>query len=103
VGSTGRMNALCTGEVKLEGIDFNFPGCSPPSRDVFDRVVGRREFDAFELSASEYICRCATSKRRFIVLSVFPSRAFRRGFIAVNDRTVKEPTDPKGKEVGVQL
>jgi 4,5-dihydroxyphthalate decarboxylase len=97
------MDALYTGEVKLEGIDLNFPGHSPPSRDAFDRVAGGREFDAFELSASEYICRYATDDRQFIVLLVFPLRAFRRGFIAVNDRTVKEPKDLNGKEVGVQL
>jgi 4,5-dihydroxyphthalate decarboxylase len=63
-------------------------------------VVGGR---ASELSASEYICRYATGDRQFIVLPVFPSRAFRRGFIAINDWTVKEPKDPNGKKVGVQL
>ena len=66
-------------------------------------MVGGREFDAIEFSASEYICRYAAGDRQFIVLSVFPSGAFRRGFIVVNDRTVKEQRHLNGKKVGVQL
>jgi 4,5-dihydroxyphthalate decarboxylase len=101
-GLYDRMNALYTGEVKPEGIDLNFLAIHHP-RDVFDRMVGGHEFDASELSASEYICRYAAGDRQFIALPVFPSRAFRHGFIAVNDRTVKEPKDLNGKKVGVQL
>lgn len=62
-GLYDRMNALYTGEVKLEGSTY-FLAIHHP-RDVFDRVVGGREFDAFELSASEYICRYATGDRQF--------------------------------------
>ena len=101
-GLYDRMNALYTGEVKAEGIDLNFLAIHHP-RDVFDRMVSGREFDASELSASEYICRYAAGDRQFIALPVFPSRAFRHSFIAVNSRTVKEPKDLNGKKVGVQL
>ena len=101
-GLYDRMNALYTGEVRPEGIDLNFLAIHHP-RDVFDRMVGGHEFDASELSASEYICRHAAGDRQFIALPVFPSRAFRHGFIAVNDRTVREPKDLEGKKVGVQL
>jgi 4,5-dihydroxyphthalate decarboxylase len=66
-------------------------------------MVGGREFDALELSASEYkyICRYAASDRQFIALPIFPSRAFQHKFIAVHDQMAKEPKDLNGKKVGV--
>ena len=97
-----RMIALCTGEVKPEGIDLNFITINHP-RDIFDRMMGGREFDASEMSSSEYITRYVAGERDFIAIPVFPSRAFRHSFIAVNDRTIKKPTDLNGKRVGVQL
>ncbi|KAF2194027.1 hypothetical protein K469DRAFT_189810 [Zopfia rhizophila CBS 207.26] len=101
-GLTDRMNALYTGEVRPEGIDINFLAINHP-RDVFDRMVGNQEFDASELSASEYITRYVAGDTQFIAIPVFPSRAFRHSFICVNDRTVKKPKDLEGKKIGVQL
>lgn len=97
-----RMQPLQAGEVRAEGIDLNFIALNHP-RDIFDRMSGGREFDASELSLSEYICRYAAGRREFIAIPVFPSRAFRHGFIAVNSRTVREPKDLAGKKIGVQL
>ena len=51
-----RMNALYTGQVKFERIDFNSLAIYRPLH-AFDRMVGGREFDAYKLSASEYTCR----------------------------------------------
>lgn len=98
------MNALYMymGEVQPEGIDPNLPAIHHPP-DVFDRMVGNQEFDASELSASEYITRHVAGDRAFIAIPVFPSWAFRHGFIAVNDRTVQEPADLAGKKIGMQL
>ena len=101
-GQYDRMQPLFDGEVKPQGVDLNFIPINHP-RDVFDRMVGGKEFDASELSASEYICRYAAGDRQFIALPVFPSRAFRHSFIAINDRTIKKPSDLNGKKVGVQL
>lgn len=97
-----RFQPLQSGEVVPEGIDLNFLALSHP-RDVFDRMVGGKEFDASELSLSEYICRYAAGFRDFIALPVFPSRAFRHGYIAVNSNIVKEPKDLNGKKIGVPL
>ncbi|MCJ1394728.1 hypothetical protein MMC18_007608 [Xylographa bjoerkii] len=97
-----RMLALSTGEVKPEGLALNFITINHP-RDVFDRMIGGREFDASEMSMSEYTTRYAAGERDFIAIPVFPSRAFRHSFIAVNDRTIKSPKDFNGKRVGVQL
>lgn len=101
-GHYDRMQSLQTGEVKADGIDLNFITINHP-RDVFDRMVGGHEFDASELSASEYITRYVSGDKTFVAIPVFPSRAFRHGFIAVNDRTVKSPSDLNGKKIGVQL
>ncbi|MCJ1409732.1 hypothetical protein MMC19_003815 [Ptychographa xylographoides] len=97
-----RMLALASGEVSPEGLALNFITINHP-RDVFDRMMGGREFDASEMSTSEYVCRYAAGERDFIAIPVFPSRAFRHSFIAVNDRVIKEPKDLNGKRVGVQL
>ena len=87
-GLYDRMTALYTGEVRAEGIDLNFMAVHHP-RDLFDRMVGGLEFDASELSASEYITRFAAGQCPFVALPVFPSRMFRHGFIAMDSRVIR--------------
>lgn len=101
-GLTDRMLPLYAGEVQPEGIDLNFLPINHP-RDVFDRMVGNQEFDASELSSSEYITRYVAGDRQFVAIPVFPSRSFRHSFIVVNSNKVKEPKDLQGKKIGVQL
>ncbi len=84
------------------GVDLNFILENHP-RDVFDRMAGGHEFECSEMSTSEYVCRCSAEKLDFVAIPVFPSRAFKHGFIAVNSNTVKSPTDLNGKQNGVQL
>lgn len=97
-----RMDALRSGEVQPDGIALNYLTINHP-RDVFDRMMGGHEFDASEMSASEYICTYAAGKRDFVAIPVFPSRVFRHGFIAVDGRQIKKPKDLEGMKVGVQL
>jgi 4,5-dihydroxyphthalate decarboxylase len=97
-----RMVPLATGEVQPAGISLNFIEVHHP-RDVFDRMTANREFDASELSSSEYITRYVSGDRSFVALPVFPSRVFRHGFIAVNTKKVQKPSDLNGKRIGVQL
>jgi 4,5-dihydroxyphthalate decarboxylase len=101
-GLYDRMTALYTGEVRTEGIDLNFIAVNDP-RELFDRMVARLEFDASEMSASEYVTRLARGQCPFIALPVFPSRMFRHGFITVDTRAIKSPKDLEGKRIGVQL
>jgi 4,5-dihydroxyphthalate decarboxylase len=101
-GLYDRMTALQTGEVQVDGVDLNFIPVHHP-RDLFDRMVGGLEFDASEMSASEYITRHVAKKSEFVALPVFPSRTFRHGFIAVDSRVIKSPKDLAGKKIGVQL
>lgn len=61
-----------------------------------------QDWDASELSTSEYITRYAAGDRTFIAIPVFPSRTFRHGFIAVNTDRIKKPSDLNGKKIGTQ-
>lgn len=101
-GLYDRMTALYTGEVRPDGIDLNFIAVHHP-RDLFDRMVAGQEFDASEMSASEYVTRFAAGDCPFVAIPVFPSRMFRHGFIAVDSRVVRQPRDLEGKRIGVQL
>lgn len=101
-GLYDRMIPLAMGEVQPSGINLNFIEVHHP-RDLFDRMIANQEFDASELSSSEYITRIASGDKSFIAIPVFPSRAFRHNFIAVNKNKIKKPSDLNGKRIGVQL
>jgi 4,5-dihydroxyphthalate decarboxylase len=101
-GLYDRMLALQTGEIKPDGIDLNFLVMDNP-REIFDRMSNRLEFDACEMSSSEFVSRYAAKKLPFVALPVFASRVFRHGFIVVNRKFVKSPKDLEGKGIGVPL
>jgi len=101
-GLYDRMQALATGEIKPDGIDLNFLAIDNP-REIFDRMSGRLEFDACEMSSSEFVSRFAADKLPFVALPVFASRVFRHGFIVVNRRFVTAPQELAGKRIGVPL
>jgi 4,5-dihydroxyphthalate decarboxylase len=98
-----RVQALYTGEVQPDGIELNFMPIEEP-RPIFDRMSGGREFDVAEYSSSEFVQRFANKQCPFVALPVFPSRAFRHGFIAINKKSgIASPKDLEGKRVGVPL
>jgi 4,5-dihydroxyphthalate decarboxylase len=98
-----RMLALYTGEVKPDGIDLNFIPIDEP-RPIFDRMSGGQEFDVAEYSSSEFIQRFANRECPFVAIPIFPSIAFRLGFIAINRKSgIKSPKDLAGKRIGVPL
>jgi 4,5-dihydroxyphthalate decarboxylase len=101
-GLYDRMLALQTGEIKPDGIDLNFIAIDNP-REIFDRMSNRLEFDACEMSSSEFISRYAANKLPFVALPVFASRVFRHGFIVVNRRFVTSAKELAGKRIGVPL
>jgi 4,5-dihydroxyphthalate decarboxylase len=101
-GLYDRMLALYTGDIKPEGIDLNYLVLDNP-REIFDRMSNRLEFDACEMSSSEFVSRYAANKLPFVALPVFASRVFRHGFIVVNRKFIKSPADFAGKRVGVPL
>jgi len=98
-----RMQPLYAGEVQPDGIDLNFIPIEEP-RPIFDRMSGGQEFDVAEYSSSEFVQRYANKQCPFVALPIFPSRAFRHGFIAVNRRSgINSPKDLEGKRIGVPL
>ena len=102
-GLYDRMQPLYTGEVKVDGIDLNFIAIDQP-RPIFDRMAAGEEFDVAEFSSSEFVQRFANKQCPFVAIPVFPSRAFRHGFIAIHRKAgIKTPKDLEGKRVGVPL
>jgi len=102
-GLYDRMQPLYTGEVQPDGIDLNFIAIDQP-RPIFDRMSAGQEFDVAEYSSSEFVQRFANKQCPFVAIPVFPSRAFRHGFIAVHKKAgIAKPKDLEGKRVGVPL
>ncbi len=101
-GLYDRMLALYTGDVKPDGVDLNFLAIDTP-REIFDRMLINLEFDAAEMSSSEYIRHAVRPDCPLVAIPVFPSRVFRHGYIAVNRHIVREPKDLAGKRIGVPL
>ena len=98
-----RIEALRSGEVKVEGIDLNVL-VFPSGRQIFDRMIGGEEFDASELSASEFIAHAGRGNSPFVAIPVFPSRVFRHGYIFVNKRSgIRTPKDLEGRRIGLPL
>ena len=102
-GLYDRMQPLYTGDVKVDGIDLNFIAIDQP-RPIFDRMAAGEEFDVAEFSSSEFVQRFANKQCPFVAIPIFPSRAFRHGFIAIHRKAgIKTPKDLEGKRVGVPL
>ena len=102
-GPYDRMEALNYGLIPVEGIDLNFIEIQAP-REIFDRMVGAQEFDLSEMSLAEYVTMTAKGISPFIGIPVFPSKAFRHGFICVNRNSgIREPKDLAGKRIGTPL
>jgi len=98
-----RIEALHSGEVQVEGIDLNVM-VFRSGRQIFDRMTGGQEFDASELSASEFIAHAGRGDNPFVAIPVFPSRVFRHGYIFVNRRAgIRTPKDLEGRRVGLPL
>src|SRR5262249_29623558 len=100
-GLYDRMLALYTKEVKPDGIDLNFLPIDHP-REIFDRMM-KLEFEASEMSSSDYARYAVRGDCPMVAIPVFPSRVFRHGYIVVDKRQVKTPKDLAGKRIGVPL
>jgi 4,5-dihydroxyphthalate decarboxylase len=98
-----RLEAIRDGDVVVEGVDLTCITLKS-GRDVFDRMVGGREFDVAELSASEFISLLGAGDCPFVTIPVFPSRVFRHGYIFVNTRRgIRAPKDLEGRRIGLPL
>jgi 4,5-dihydroxyphthalate decarboxylase len=93
--------ALIDGRVKIDGIDLKFVNISPPSQ-IFLRMLRDEEFDASEMSLSNYMIALGNGDHRFVAIPVFPARVFRHSSIWIHTEAgIQKPQDLKGKKVGI--
>lgn len=93
--------ALANGKVNVDGIDLKFVNINPPSQ-IFLRMLHDEEFDASEMSLSNFMIAMGKGDRRFVAIPIFPSRVFRHSYIWVNTKAgIAKPVDLKGKKVGI--
>ena len=99
-GDYDRTKALEVGTVQPEGIQLNY--IAMQSEEIFWRMGHHKEFDASELSLSNYITMLSRGNGPFTAIPIFPSRFFRHSCIFINVGSgIQKPEDLKGKKVGV--
>jgi 4,5-dihydroxyphthalate decarboxylase len=99
-GLYDRMIPLYTGEVEPEGIDLTFVPVDVPS-EIFGRMLDG-EYQAGEMSSSDFLRRTSAGTCPFVAIPAFPSRVFRHAMICVNRTAgIAAPKDLEGKRVGV--
>jgi 4,5-dihydroxyphthalate decarboxylase len=99
-GPYDRTQALRDGSIPPEGIDLNYVTLQPA--EIFWRMLQYKEFDASEMSLSNYTTLVGGGETPFVAIPVFPSRVFRHGYFFVNTaKGIGKPADLKGKRGGV--
>src|SRR5207244_11334591 len=76
-----RTHALADGSIRPDGIDLNYVTLQPA--EIFWRMLQYREFDAAEMSLSNYTTLVSQGDAPFIAIPAFPSRVFRAGYFFV--------------------
>src|SRR5215203_4592264 len=99
-GPYDRTQALRDGTIAVDGVDLNYVTMQPA--EIFWRQLQYQEFDASEMSLSNYTTLVAGGKSPFIAIPVYPSRVFRHGYFFVNTgKGIRSGADLKGKRGGV--
>src|SRR3954468_6940096 len=99
-GPYDRTQALRDGTLRPDGIDLTYLTLQPA--EIFWRMLQFQEFDASEMSLSNYTTLVSTGKSPFIAIPVFPLRVFRHGYFFINtNKGITKPQDLKGKRGGV--
>jgi 4,5-dihydroxyphthalate decarboxylase len=96
-----RTQALFDGRVKVAGLSTRF--IDAPLEEIFSRAFDKGEFEASELSFSNYLRLTAAGQCLYRGIPTFPSRSFRHGaFYIRNDGAIRKPEDLVGRRVGVR-
>jgi 4,5-dihydroxyphthalate decarboxylase len=99
-GPYDRTQSLRDGTLAPEGIDLVYLALQPA--EIFWRMLQYQEFDASEMSLSNYTSLVSRGDAPFIAIPAFPSRVFRHGYFFINtDSGIRHPGDLKGKRGGV--
>jgi 4,5-dihydroxyphthalate decarboxylase len=99
-GPYDRTQSLRDGTLAPEGIDLVYLPLQPA--EIFWRMLQFQEFDASEMSLSNYTSLVSRGDAPFVAIPAFPSRVFRHGYFFINtDSGIRHPGDLKGKRGGV--
>ena len=99
-GPYDRTQAIMDGVIRPEGIDLTYIPLQPA--EIFWRQLQYNEFDASEMSMSNYATLASQPNCPYIAIPAFPSRVFRHGYFFYNpDSGIKSPKDLAGKRGGV--
>jgi 4,5-dihydroxyphthalate decarboxylase len=99
MGDYDRTRALLDGSVQIDGVEPVYLTLSP--EEMFFRAFRNVEFDISELSFSSYLVKASRDECPYVGVPVFPSRAFRHTSIYVRTDRIKQPSDLKGRRIGV--
>jgi 4,5-dihydroxyphthalate decarboxylase len=94
-----RTRPLSDGLVQIDGVDPVFMALDP--EEIFFRAFRRAEFDICELSLSSFTVKTAQGTCPYVGVPAFVSRAFRHTSIYVRTDRIRQPSDLKGKTIGV--
>jgi 4,5-dihydroxyphthalate decarboxylase len=99
-GPYDRTQALRDGTIRPEGIELNYVTLQPA--EIFWRMLQFKEFDASEMSLSNYTTLVSGGHSPFVAIPVYPSRVFRHGYFFINTtKGIERPGDLNGRRGGV--
>jgi 4,5-dihydroxyphthalate decarboxylase len=94
-----RTRPLIDGRVHAEGMELDIKVMRP--REMFPRMLDRKEFHISELSLASYVTMKGRSECPFVALPVALSKFFRHSCIYIrSDARITKPADLRGKRVG---
>jgi 4,5-dihydroxyphthalate decarboxylase len=94
-----RARPLCDGRVKMKGFELKAQGFENDGFGHEQFLAGN--YDAGEFSLANY-CALKSRGQPLMAIPAFPNRKFRHSYIFVReDSPLKEPTQLKGKKVGI--
>jgi 4,5-dihydroxyphthalate decarboxylase len=99
IGNYDRVRALFDDAVQIDGVEPIF--MQLPPEEIFFRAFRTQDFDICELSMSSFTVKTALGDCPYVGVPAFVSRAFRHNSIYVRTDRVKNPSDLKGKRVGL--
>ncbi|MAF47333.1 MAG: ABC transporter substrate-binding protein [Rhodospirillales bacterium] len=99
-GNYDRVRAIMSGAVAIEGCAVDYLNLAPP--ETFRRLFEDQEFDVAEMSFSTYLLTRNRFEFPYTAVPVFLSRVFPHSSIYIRtDRGIENPTDLKGRRVGI--
>lgn len=99
MGDYDRTRPLIDGRVQIDGVDPVYMTLYP--EEMFFRAMRSQDFDICELSFSSYTVKTAKGDCPYVAVPVFLSRAFRHTSIYVRKDRISQPSDLKGKRIGL--